>query len=80
MSLEPTFSLVDRVIEERHRRLGSDMVEMLSLLKEWKAADARLQHTIEVLMIKSYLGPLKIFILNEYLSLVWLCDEPSMAV
>ncbi|WVZ61919.1 hypothetical protein U9M48_011726 [Paspalum notatum var. saurae] len=36
-----------RVIEERRRRLAPSMVEMLSLLKDWEAADARLQHTAE---------------------------------
>ena len=47
VSSESTFSLVGRVIEERRRRLGSGMVEMLSLLKDWEAADARMQHTTE---------------------------------
>ncbi|KAL6635206.1 hypothetical protein ACP70R_027877 [Stipagrostis hirtigluma subsp. patula] len=36
-----------RIIEERRRRLNSDMVEMLALVKDWEAADARLQHTVE---------------------------------
>jgi hypothetical protein len=47
VSSESAFSLVGRVIEERRRRLGSGMVEMLSLLKDWEAADARMQHTTE---------------------------------
>jgi hypothetical protein len=45
VSSESTFSLAGRLIEERRRRLGSGMVEMLSLLKDWEAADARMQHT-----------------------------------
>ena len=47
VSSESAFSLAGRVIEERRRRLGSGMVEMLSLLKDWEAADARMQHTTE---------------------------------
>lgn len=47
VSSEAAFSLAGRVIEERRRRLGSGTVEMLSLLKDWEAADARLQHTAE---------------------------------
>ena len=47
VSSESAFSLAGRLIEERRRRLGSGMVEMLSLLKDREAADARMQHTIE---------------------------------
>lgn len=75
VSLEYTFSLVDRVTEERRRRrrLGSGMVGMLclrmgmlSLLKDSEAADARLrQHTV----IKPCPTPLKIFILIGHLSI-----------
>jgi hypothetical protein len=46
MSLESTFSLVGGVIEEC-RRLGYGMMEILSLFKDWEAADARLQHTTD---------------------------------
>ena len=38
---------MSRVIEERRRRLGSGIVEMLSLIKDWEKADARMQHTTE---------------------------------
>jgi hypothetical protein len=47
VSSESAFSLAGRLIEERCRRLGSRMLEMLSLLKDWEAADARMQHTTE---------------------------------
>ncbi|WVZ88792.1 hypothetical protein U9M48_035265 [Paspalum notatum var. saurae] len=47
VSSESAFSLVSRVIEERRRRLGSGIVEMLSLIKDWEEADARMQHTAE---------------------------------
>ncbi|WVZ90206.1 hypothetical protein U9M48_036529 [Paspalum notatum var. saurae] len=47
ISSEAAFSLAGRVIEQRRRRLAPSMVEMLSLLKDWEAADARLQHTAE---------------------------------
>jgi hypothetical protein len=47
LSSESTFSLAGRVIEERRHRLGSRMVEMLSLLKDWEAIDAKMQHTTE---------------------------------
>jgi hypothetical protein len=47
ISSESTFSLAGRVIEERRRRLTSDMVEVLSCLKDWELADAQLQHNIE---------------------------------
>jgi hypothetical protein len=49
---ESAFSLAGRVIEERCRRLGSGMVEMLSLLKDREAADARMQHTIEAKILE----------------------------
>ncbi|WVZ98879.1 LOW QUALITY PROTEIN: hypothetical protein U9M48_044254 [Paspalum notatum var. saurae] len=47
VSSESVFSLVSRVIEERRRQLGSGMVEMLSLIKDWEEGDARMQHTTE---------------------------------
>jgi hypothetical protein len=47
ISSESTFSLVGRVIEERHRSLSSDMVEMISCLKNWELAAARQQHEVE---------------------------------
>ncbi|CAO2201317.1 unnamed protein product [Urochloa humidicola] len=47
ISSESAFSTTGRIIEERRRRLTPDMVEMLSLVKDWEQADARLQHDIE---------------------------------
>jgi hypothetical protein len=47
ISSESAFSTTGRIIEERRRKLGSDTVEMLALVKDWEMADARLQHDIE---------------------------------
>lgn len=47
ISSESTFSLVGRVIEERRHRLTSDMVEILSCIKDWKLADSHMQHNVE---------------------------------
>jgi len=47
ISSESTFSLVGRVIEERRRSLTSDMLEMLSCLKDWELGAARQQHDLE---------------------------------
>jgi hypothetical protein len=47
ISSKSTFSLVGRVIEERRRSLRSDMVEMISCLKDWELAAARQQHEVE---------------------------------
>jgi len=47
ISSESAFSLTGRIIEERRRRLTSDMVEMLSLVKDWEQADTKTQHTME---------------------------------
>jgi hypothetical protein len=46
ISSESTFSLAGRVIEERRRRLTSDMVEILSCLKDWELGAARAQHNL----------------------------------
>jgi hypothetical protein len=40
ISSESTFPLVGRDIEERRRSLRSDMVEMISCLKDWELAAA----------------------------------------
>jgi hypothetical protein len=47
ISSESTFSLVGRVIEERRRSLTSDMVQMISCLKDWELRAARQQHEVE---------------------------------
>ena len=39
--------MTDRIIEERRRKLKPEMVEMLTCIKDWEAAEARLQHTVE---------------------------------
>nr|XP_034571790.1 uncharacterized protein LOC117836437 [Setaria viridis] len=36
-----------KMLEERRRWLTSDMVEVLSCLKDWELVDAQLQHNIE---------------------------------
>jgi hypothetical protein len=35
------------VIEERRRRLTSDVVEILSCIKDWEIADSHMQHNVE---------------------------------
>jgi hypothetical protein len=47
ISSESTFSLASRVLEERRRRLTTDMVEVLSCIKDWELADQHKQHTVE---------------------------------
>jgi hypothetical protein len=47
ISSEFTFSLVGRIIEERRRSLTSNMVEMISCLKDWELGAARQQHEVE---------------------------------
>ena len=47
ISSESTFSMTGRIIEERRRRLKSEMVEMLTCIKDWEAAEARQQHNVE---------------------------------
>jgi hypothetical protein len=45
ISLESAFSLTGRIIEER--RLTSEMVEMLTCIKDWEEGNARTQHIVE---------------------------------
>jgi hypothetical protein len=47
ISSESTFSLASRVLKERRRRLTTDMVEVLSCIKDWELADQHKQHTVE---------------------------------
>jgi hypothetical protein len=47
VSLESAFNLTSRIIKERRRRLTPKMVEMLSCIKDWKAGQARPQHSVE---------------------------------
>ena len=46
ISSESTFSMTSRIIEERRRKLKPEMVEMLTYIKDWEAAEARLQHMV----------------------------------
>ena len=39
--------MTGRIIEERRRRLKSEMVEMLTCIKDWEAAEVRLQHMVD---------------------------------
>ena len=47
ISSESTFSMTDRIIEERRKKLKPEMVEMLTCIKDWAATEARLQHMVE---------------------------------
>ena len=47
ISSETTFSTTGRIIEERRRRLKLEAVEALTCIKDWKAAESRLQHMVE---------------------------------
>ena len=47
ISSESTFSMIGRIIEEQWRRLKPEMVEMLTCIKDWDAAEARLKHMVE---------------------------------
>ena len=47
ISSESTFSTTGRIIEERRRKLRPEMVEMLTCMKNWEAAEARLQQQVE---------------------------------
>jgi hypothetical protein len=47
ISLESTFSMTGRIIEERRRRLNAETVEWLTCIKDWELAEARLQHNVE---------------------------------
>jgi hypothetical protein len=47
VSSESVFSTTGRILEERRRRLIPDMVEILTCVKDWEAAEARLQKQVE---------------------------------
>jgi hypothetical protein len=47
VSSEAAFSLTGRIIEERRTNLSSEMVEILTIVKDWEQAEARMQHTAE---------------------------------
>jgi hypothetical protein len=47
ISLESTISLAGRVLEEQRQRLTTDMVEVLSCIKDWELVDKHMQNTIE---------------------------------
>ncbi|XP_039817290.1 zinc finger BED domain-containing protein RICESLEEPER 2-like [Panicum virgatum] len=45
--LTDDFNILDWIIEERRRSLKPEVVEMLTCIKEWEAAEARLQQNVE---------------------------------
>jgi hypothetical protein len=47
ISSEATFSTTGRIIEERRRRLKPETVEALACIKDWEAAETRIQHMVE---------------------------------
>ena len=47
ISSESTFSMTSRIIEEWRKKLKPEMVEMLTCIRDWEAAEARLQHMVE---------------------------------
>jgi hypothetical protein len=47
ISSESTFSMTDRIIEERRRRLKPETVEWLTYIKDWELTETRLQHSVE---------------------------------
>ena len=47
ISSESTFSVTGRIIEERRHQLKPEIVEMLTCIKDWEAADERAKHMVE---------------------------------
>jgi hypothetical protein len=47
ISSEATFSTTSRIIEERRRRLKPETMEALACIKDWEAAEIRIQHMVE---------------------------------
>jgi hypothetical protein len=47
ITLESTFSLTGRFIDEWRRRLKSYVVEMLTCIKDWEDAKVRVQHVVD---------------------------------
>ncbi|CAD6264536.1 unnamed protein product [Miscanthus lutarioriparius] len=47
ISSEATFSTTGRIVEDRRRRLNLKTVEALTCIKDWEAAETRLQHMVE---------------------------------
>jgi hypothetical protein len=47
ISSKATFSTTGGIIEDRRRRLNPETVEALTCIKDWKAAETRLQHMVE---------------------------------
>ena len=46
-SSESAFSLTGRILEDRRRSLTSEMVEILTIVKDWEQAEGRSQHNVE---------------------------------
>ena len=47
ISLESTFSLTGRIIEERRRRLNPETVETFTCIRDWENVETRLQRMVE---------------------------------
>jgi hypothetical protein len=47
VSSKSCFSLIDRIIEERQRRLLPENVEMLTCLKVWELGEKREKHDVD---------------------------------
>jgi hypothetical protein len=45
-SSESTFSLSGRILEDRRRRMNSEIVEMLVCIKDWELSQQRAQHAV----------------------------------
>lgn len=46
ISTNSLIHLTGRIIDERRRRLKSDVVEMLTCIKDWEDDEARMQHMV----------------------------------
>jgi hypothetical protein len=53
-SSESYFSPTGKIIEERRRRLGSEIVEMLICIKDWEQGQEKGQHTVEDKELEDY--------------------------
>ena len=53
-SSESCFSLIGKIIEDWRRRLGSETMEMLVCIKDWKLGQQRAQHTVEDQELEDY--------------------------
>ena len=47
ISSKSTFNMTGMIIQKRRRNLKHEMVEMLTCITDWEAAEARLQQNVE---------------------------------